>query len=1041
MSSAPGLRVAQGGQVPFVGRAREVAWLRQIRELVRTGEPRVVLVEGDSGLGKSRLVRESIAEADAAAWQTLWIRIVPGAAPPQEFLASSLGEQALRAGILDVPALDRLARAAEPLSATAASFVALAAGLGGRRSLILGIDDLQAAEAGAMNLFQEFVAGLADTARTSRARVMVVVTHQPPPPGSPLAQGLARLVREPICLSLKLDGLDPSEIAELLKHSLGQPCAPRLVEAVQRASGGNPFFVIELAGHLDRQGALLSRDSELEMRLPGGELHLPASATASVLARLQELDPATTGMLRTAALLGGPFTISDLAHGLGGELPPGALDRAAALGLLHEAPGGLLFSHEILQRAIADSLGPAQRRDIHIQIARGLRDPSPGDSRGLVSLALHLLAAEGAGMDPVELGSLCDRAGDAANSSFTWESALRLFEAALAIVPYFASLDPTARGWLQCRTARVNGITGSRPRARELYAAAIENLRGSSDFHAWGLAVLGWARTFTSAGEPIPDDALEREFSEAAGNDALDLRVRLLTQRADALQLARDPRDEEAARAAVALSTRSTDREARAGAVATLGLVQMRHLDPAAALASFEAAERETLTLDSPIGRGWGPARKAWPMIVLGDLRGAARAARQAGDTARTAHDWVHGALSAAFLHSIEVLNGDAEAANLAGREAVRLIDRSTYLQASFILDAAVAWDRLLRAEFEEAIDAAAQWSQRAGAVASAPLRLLIAARTRGADAVAEELLRQPWRFPVRDEPDFVSLGPLCVSAELAAELQSEEIAGQVLSALTPVAGRGLVFSLAPPILIPRALGIAATVAGRYVEADHHLRAAADLAGSAGARSEIALTALARARLLHRAGNAPAEDIRPLLQVAGELARDCGLLWLTTAVREAAAGFGLPTAPGVPGAVFADELSTAEREVLIEFASARSVAQIAATLLLHERTVEAHLDRLARRLAIVTPELAAAYLGLAPRQQSPSAQRKGRLAELTRRELEVLQLLARGLTNQQIADELVISLHTAIRHVANILEKTGSANRTEAASLAAAANR
>ena len=55
---------------------------------------------------------------------------------------------------------------------------------------------------------------------------------------------------------------------------------------------------------------------------------------------------------------------------------------------------------------------------------------------------------------------------------------------------------------------------------------------------------------------------------------------------------------------------------------------------------------------------------------------------------------------------------------------------------------------------------------------------------------------------------------------------------------------------------------------------------------------------------------------------------------------------------------------------------------------------------------------------------------------LSERELEVLRLLAAGRSNQQIADELVISLNTVQRHVSNILAKTGAVNRTEAAGYA-----
>ena len=55
---------------------------------------------------------------------------------------------------------------------------------------------------------------------------------------------------------------------------------------------------------------------------------------------------------------------------------------------------------------------------------------------------------------------------------------------------------------------------------------------------------------------------------------------------------------------------------------------------------------------------------------------------------------------------------------------------------------------------------------------------------------------------------------------------------------------------------------------------------------------------------------------------------------------------------------------------------------------------------------------------------------------LTAREVEVLGLLGRGLSNRSIAAELVISEHTAANHVRSILAKTQSANRTQAAMLA-----
>ena len=67
-----------------------------------------------------------------------------------------------------------------------------------------------------------------------------------------------------------------------------------------------------------------------------------------------------------------------------------------------------------------------------------------------------------------------------------------------------------------------------------------------------------------------------------------------------------------------------------------------------------------------------------------------------------------------------------------------------------------------------------------------------------------------------------------------------------------------------------------------------------------------------------------------------------------------------------------------------------------------------------------------------PRFDAPPSRRR-RLNELTAREREVADLVARGYTNKQIADLLVVSQGTVANHIAHILPKLGATNRTQVA--------
>jgi DNA-binding NarL/FixJ family response regulator len=93
----------------------------------------------------------------------------------------------------------------------------------------------------------------------------------------------------------------------------------------------------------------------------------------------------------------------------------------------------------------------------------------------------------------------------------------------------------------------------------------------------------------------------------------------------------------------------------------------------------------------------------------------------------------------------------------------------------------------------------------------------------------------------------------------------------------------------------------------------------------------------------------------------------------------------------------------------------------------------------ALREAFLGASLVASVLARrSPAPATPARQAGARPAGLTRRECEVIALIARGYTNRAIAERLVISEKTAEIHVGNILGKLGYSSRAQAAAFAVA---
>lgn len=1019
----------------FVGRVADLSWLEGLLQEATAGEPRVALLCGEPGIGKSSLSRQLVASAEARGWQSVWGRCAGGRGqsygPFLAALVPRLGEARI-APVADTleAALGFAASDAPDTGALAARLAGKAAELAAVRPLVFVIDDLHVADAGTQALFRDFVAALADSAQGQRLPILVLAAHHPTIPGQGFVGILDRVRREAIARALDLKRMPEPEVNELVWLETGAHCDPPLLEWLTRTTEGNPMFVGEVVRQLLRRNAIAVTELGVTATMHLGDLQAPASVSGAMAERVDVLDTALRTVLQDAALLGEEFTADELLASGADESSLAHLDAGISAGLLEAMPEGFAFAHSLLHLALVASIGPVQRRNAHRRMAAGLREHFGNHPEWAMKTADHAIAGED-GMEDARNGPLFVAAGDMAMRRFAWAAGARYYEVALAVEPFVGRLEAGDHGWLLSKAARGHANSGDAARARARYREAIEAFRASTDYDGWGAAILGWERTFTNASEPLPDTHPYEEFRAAAGNRARDVRARLLAHWAEALWLARHPGDREAAIRAASVAAFSDDAETRSYVHATRGLIELRHLNGELALEAFEASRDASKRLANPRLRGVGTARIPLPLLLLGQLHEAAKQSAAAVALARSGDDWPNGALSHALSHAAANLLGDYDTCARTRIQASMLITRSGYGQASFVLDASVAIARLLRGELHEAADAAASWEHSAGRSVARPFRLLVGAFAGDPDAVRADLAGHELRPSQGLEADFVTLGSVCASIELAEALVMPALAERAYNLLLPAAAGGVRFSLAPPILVDRVLAVGARLCGRFAAAMNHVDEAIRFAREAGAEPELGLSHLERAHVLRAASPGDTAGIAAELTAAFEVFRRLDLVWAAARAREVAAEAGLSGKLTALGGAPLDELSVTEREVLQEFSTGSNSDQIASRLLLSPKTVGDHLERLATRLGVRLASDARELLHARPAQARTRA-----TEELTAREREVLRLMAAGRTNQQIADELVISIHTAIRHVANILSKTDSANRTEAARFA-----
>jgi len=968
--------MADGHASPMQGRDHELALLLRAFERARESEPRVVVLVGEAGIGKSRLVDELATLVRAEGGRAIagaCLDLADGGLPlapmaeamraiarteAPDVLAALVDEGGMGPGLLPGTALGTMD---EPLAAARLyeGALGLLRRLGESMPTLLVFEDVHWVDRATRDLVTFLVRNL------TSERVTLILTARSEDVAPETAGWLAEIGRHPRVERLVLPRLDRGAVrAQLAMLTGGDPGRHR-VDRIFARSEGNPFFVEELVA------------------ADAGEL--PDTVVELITARLSQLPAEAREVVRLVAI--GGRSIDEALVAAVTDRPIDevraslreAVERRILVASSSDTRIG--FRHALVREVAAAELLTGEQASVHARLATvlaerpELAEPSPAGAAA--ELAYHW---EAAGDDARALGAAIE-AGVAAARVAAWADADRQYERALRLASRAEMPDGVDPAELHRRASEAAELNGDVGRARELAERARASVDASSEPERAALLLtrlgyLKWAEGNT--------DAALAAYEEAAGLLPADspsaVRGRVLASLANALF--GKGRYEEARR--IADEAVATTDAAQAGPEAArarnvLGSVLVATGEVEAGLAELERS-RDLAAEHGPADmRVVSAYNLAVNLAMAGRLAAAEAAARQGREAARAE------GLERRYGPDLAALEGDVLTRIGRWDEADAVMSAAIALDpegnGTTYLAIAVARLHALRGEANEARKWLARVDELAGEHIDADLAGYLArasAELALVEGRADEALAtcRAGLAPLEGTEDHFVRSPLLVLA---------------LSAGADVA------EAARALRDPAALGVARAEVAPFLTELRAMQAAS-------APTVGALVALAEAEWSRIQEGTDPEPWRAAVPLLAAIPDPHAAAVASFRAAEAAL-----RRDGVRAAV-ADELRAAA-----ETASALRCGPL-------QRAVE---DLARRSRTDLAPEAEPSL----PPDGSASVAR----TNLSRREIEVLRLVADGRTNGEIAEELFITRKTAGVHVTHILDKLGVANRVEAA--------
>jgi DNA-binding SARP family transcriptional activator len=587
------------GDAPLVGRERELEELRLLwahangandapDDSVRDGGDRLVLLTGDPGIGKTRLVAEIARQAhDTGAF------VLAGRSPQEALVPYQPFVEALRHYVLSVPfgelratareygselvrLVPELRRRAPELLAPLAgepeteryrlfeAVVGLLTEMSATAPVLLVLDDLQWADRPTLLLLRHLARA------PEQARVLILGAYRATEARTDgFADALVELRRERLVRQIEVGGLGEEETAELVQIRAAGTPSPSFCRALHAETEGNPFFIEEIVRHLVEAGVRTDRIGARELQRFG----LPEGVKDVIARRVQRLDAKAMDWLRVAAVIGRDFDASLLEQvvSLDEDEFLNALDEALAAGLVVESPTNAdrySFSHALIRETLYEGMSAPRRARAHRRVGEALE--TAGGDRYLTALALHFTRAAGS-QDAEKAIEYAARAGEQATAMLAHEEAMDDYGRALEVLERFRPEADAKRCELLILLGEAQVRAGERLLAWETFREAAALAAKLGDSARLARSAIGASGRYIQPPGVVDEELigmLEHALEMTSGERTV-RRIGLLARLCGALYYStRRERMKELSAEATAIASERGDPEARALAAA-----------------------------------------------------------------------------------------------------------------------------------------------------------------------------------------------------------------------------------------------------------------------------------------------------------------------------------------------------------------------------------------------------------------------------------------------------------------------------------------